>query len=67
MIKISKDKKGTHTIQSLLDVITMPEEEELIALDIVDHVFELASVTWILIIGVTSNSCCTKSIIDFLT
>ena len=38
------DKKGTHTIQSMLDVMTMTEEEELMAADIKGHVFELASV-----------------------
>ena len=38
------DKKGTHTIQSMLDVMTMPEEEELVADDLRTHVFELASV-----------------------
>ncbi len=38
------DKKGTHTIQSMLDVMTMPEEEEIVAGDIKGHVFELASV-----------------------
>jgi len=38
------DKKGTHTIQSMLDVMTMEEEERIIAEDIKDHVSELASV-----------------------
>lgn len=43
-MSISKDKKGTHTIQSMLDVITMSEEEELVASDLRGHVFELANV-----------------------
>ncbi len=39
------DKKGTHTIQSMLDVMTMDEEEAIVAEDIKGHVFELASVS----------------------
>jgi len=46
MVSISKDKKGTHTIQSMLDVMTMPEEEELVASDFEGHVFELAKVLY---------------------
>ncbi len=43
------DKKGTHTIQSMLDVMTMPEEEELVADDLKGHIFELASVSLFLL------------------
>jgi len=38
------DKKGTHTIQSMLDVMTMPEEEDIVVGDLKGHIFELASV-----------------------
>ncbi len=44
IVMISKDKKGTHTIQSMLDVMTMDEEEAIVASDIKGHVFELANV-----------------------
>ena len=38
------DKKGTHTIQSILDVMTMAEEESILAADIQGHVVEMAKV-----------------------
>jgi hypothetical protein len=44
IVPISMDKKGTHTIQSLLDVMTMDEEEEILANDIKGHVYEMAMV-----------------------
>jgi len=57
------DKKGTHTIQSMLDVMTMEEEEEIVANDIKGHIFELASVSFTQpLIGSTSHSCGAESI-----
>lgn len=38
------DKKGTHTIQSMLDVMTMEDEELIVSSDLKDHVYELALV-----------------------
>lgn len=41
---IAKDSKGIHTIQAIFDVMTMEEEEIIIASDLKDHIFELAMV-----------------------
>lgn len=43
-MEISKDQKGTHTIQSLIDVMTMDEEYELASQDLKGKVFEMGSV-----------------------
>lgn len=42
IVEISKDKKGTHTMQSILDVMTMDEEEKVIAECLKGHVYDLA-------------------------
>lgn len=41
-VEICKDKKGTHTVQSFLDVMTMEEEEKLFAANIKGFVYELS-------------------------
>lgn len=44
IVAISKDSRGIHTIQSIFDVMTMEEEEIILANDLKGHVFELAMV-----------------------
>jgi hypothetical protein len=44
IVKIAKDSKGIHTIQSIFDVITNEDEENLLAGDLKGHVFELSMV-----------------------
>lgn len=61
-MEISKDKKGTHTIQSLLDVMTMREEEELVASDLKNNVYVMGSVIlFVNVLGSKCYSCNTKS------
>lgn len=65
-MEISKDKKGTHTIQSLLDVMTMKEEEELVASNLKGNVYIMGSViSFYNIIGSKRYSCNTKSSLNF--
>ena len=61
------DKKGTHTIQSMLDVMTMEEEEEIMANDIKGHIFEMASVftQCLITLGSTSDTRCAEIIVEF--
>jgi hypothetical protein len=44
IVSISKDSRGIHTIQSIFDVMTMEEEEKILADDLKTHVCELAMV-----------------------
>lgn len=62
------DKKGTHTIQSILDVMTMDAEEEILAGDLKGHIIEMALVyaREFTNIGSTRNSCSSKSTNKFL-
>ena len=45
MHEISVDKKGTHSIQAVLDTCLTNEEEDFIAQELCGHVVDLASVT----------------------
>jgi hypothetical protein len=47
-VEISKSKKGTHTVQSLIDVMTNTEEEELLASDLKAKVYEMGDVKFLL-------------------
>ena len=40
----SVDKKGTHTIQSILDTCLTQDEEDLISKELISHIPELANV-----------------------
>ena len=42
VLKISCDKRGTHSMQCLIEMINMPEEEEEIKQSIQDHILNLA-------------------------
>ena len=44
MHEISIDKKGTHSIQAVLDTCLTNEEEDFIAQELCGHVTDLASV-----------------------
>ncbi len=39
---IAKNKKGTHCLQNLIELITTEEEEEIIIESIEDHIFSIA-------------------------
>lgn len=41
-MKIAGDKKGTHSMQCLIDMINLPEEEDELEECIKDHVIDLA-------------------------
>jgi hypothetical protein len=41
-MKISCDKKGTHSMQCLIEMINMPDEEEALKNGIEDHIVDLA-------------------------
>eukprot|EP00347_Sterkiella_histriomuscorum_P005046 403358108 len=42
ILLISRDKKGTHSMQCLIEMINMPEEEEELKKGIQDHIIDLA-------------------------
>jgi hypothetical protein len=42
ILEIAKDKKGTHAMQCLIDMINLAEEENELQDGIKDHVLELA-------------------------
>lgn len=42
ILEISCDKKGTHSMQCLIEMINMPEEEEELKNGIQDHIIDLA-------------------------
>jgi len=44
IVELSNDKKGTHTIQCILDFMTMEEEEILLVKAIENHIYELSIV-----------------------
>ena len=43
--KMCFDKQGTHSVQSIIEMMLSPEEEDFLASEIKGHIGELASVS----------------------